>query len=215
MGSDADFDLLQRWRSGDRKAGDQLVAKHFDPVRKFFVNAVDDEDRKDLTNETFRRLMDAMESFDGRSSVRTFLYGIARNVLYDHLRRRYRRDARGFDPLTHTVEDVEGATPSRVVAELDRYRRLVELLRALPVETKQLLELFYWHDCTAKELAEIHEIEPGTVRTRLHAARQRLKEALAEGGARQGAPGGEEAEDEIARDLRAVGLLLTQGPGAL
>ena len=181
MASDPDFELLERWRGGDRGAGNALVTKYFDAVRRYFVNAVSDDERKDLTNETFRRLMDAMERFDGRSSVRTFLYRIASNVLNDHLRRRYRRSDRGFDPLTHTVEDVEGATPSQAVEKLQRYRQLVALLRALPVELKQLMELFYWHGCTASELAEIYEIEPTTVRTRLHAARERIKKGLLEG----------------------------------
>jgi RNA polymerase sigma-70 factor, ECF subfamily len=211
MGSDPDFELLERWRSGDRKAGDALVAKYFGAVRRYFVNAVSDEERKDLTNETFRRLMDAMKRFKGESSVRTFLYKIARNVLADHLRRRYRQSDRGFDPLTHTVEDVEGVTPSQAVERLHRYRRLVALLRALPVEIKQMMELFYWHGCTANELAEIYEIDPTTVRTRLHAARERIKLGLAAGSSHAAGPG----EHELEQDLHAVGLLLAQGPGAI
>src|SRR5690606_17565980 len=142
MGSDPDVELLERWRAGDRKAGGELVKKYFDAIRRYFINAVGDEERKDLTNETFRRLSDAMPRYQGNSSVRTFLYRIAKNVLNDHLRRRYRQSDRGFDPLTHTVEDVEGATPSQAVERLQRYRRLVALLRALPVEIKQMMEQF-------------------------------------------------------------------------
>lgn len=209
--ADADFDTLQRWRDGDRKAGDALVTEYYDHVRTFFTNAVSDDERQDLTNETFKRLMDAMQKFERRSSFRTFLFTIARNSLNDHLRRRYREQERGFDPLTHSVEDVERATPSRAVAELERYRQLVECLRALPVDTKQMLELYYWQDCTAEELADIYEIEPATIRTRVHAARQRLKKALADLVDKK-STGPRETEDDFERDLRAVGTLLRLGP---
>jgi RNA polymerase sigma factor (sigma-70 family) len=224
MAADPDFELLERWRGGDRKAGDQLVTKYYSQVRRFFTNSVADDEFQDLTNDTFKRLMTAKTKLSGLANVRTFLFGIARRVLYDHLRKRYRHQAHGFDPMTHSVEDVEGATPSRAVAELEQYRRLVECLRALPVDTKLLLELYYWNGCTANELAEIYEIEPGTVRTRIHAARQRLKRWVETGvspvqaTADEPTPAELEADvpdDDLAKDLRAVGKLLTSGPSGL
>jgi RNA polymerase sigma factor (sigma-70 family) len=222
--ADPDFELLERWLQGDRKAGDQLVTKHYSQIRRFFTNSVADDEFQDLTNDTFKRLMTSKAKLDDTVSVRTVLFGIARRVLYDHLRKHYRHQTHGFDPMTHSVADVEGATPSRAVAELEQYRRLVECLRALPVDIKLLLELYYWNGCTANELAEIYEIEPGTVRTRIHAARQRLKRCLETGVSPVQATPDEPTpakletdvpDDELARDLRAVGKLLTSGPWGL
>lgn len=224
MGEDPDLEWLVRWRDGDAKAGERLVTRYYGPIRRFFTNSVSDDAFQDLTNETFKRLMAARAGFDGSTSVRTFLFRLARNVLYDHLRKHYRRDARGFDPMTHSVADVEAATPSRAVAELDQHRRLVEQLRALPVDTKLLLELYYWQGCTAEELAAIYEVKPATIRTRIHAAREQLKRGLAAApgaaGPRSGdqpsaAPEGDAPDDALARDLRAVGTLLVAGPSAL
>ena len=218
MGGDSDLGLFVAWRNGEQKAGDQLVTKYYGPIRRFFTNSVSDDEFQDLTNETFKRLMTTKFDADGTVAFRTVLYRIARSVLNDHLRKRYRRDARGFDPMTHSVEDVDGVTPSRAVAEIENHRRLLDCLRALPVDTKTLLELYYWQSFTADELALVFEVKPGTIRTRVHAARELLKRGIsgdeplrvAQTEADESAK--EPPEDELAQDLRAVGELLISGP---
>ncbi len=225
MESNPDRALLERWRDGDRQAGDRFVTKFYGPVRRFFTNSVHDDQFQDLTNETFKRLVGAKETFKGDSSARTFLFAIARRVLVDHLRKRYRSEAVGFDPMTHTVEDIDGATPSRAVAALDDYRRLIDGLRALPVDTKMLLELYYWQGCTAEELAEIFEVAPPTIRTRVFAARKKLARWLDTSGEGESAPAKpdrspssdeDDGEGEpLTRDLRAVGQLLLHGPASV
>ena len=133
-----------------------------------------------------------------------FAFGIlAEPAAADH-RKRYRKAS--FDPLTHTVEDVDGATPSRAVAELSRHRRLLACVRALPVDTKQLLELYYWHDGTAEELAEIYGLAPQSVRARVHVARKRLGHCIAQT---------REPDDDLDRELRELGQLLASGPRRL
>lgn len=202
------------------------MTKFYGPVRRFFTNSVHDDHFQDLTNETFKRLVGAKDRFEGNSSARTFLFAIARRVLLDHLRKRYRSDAVGFDPVTHTVEDVDGATPSRAVAMLDDYRRLIDGLRRLPVDTKLLLEMYYWQGCSSDELAEIYEVAPTTIRTRVHAARKKLAEWLHAGDtpvspvdepSPTGGTNNEHGDDDdpLARDLRAVGQLLLHGPADL
>ena len=115
MGSDADspgrpgsgtgpddVELLVRWREGDRSAGNRLVRKHYKTVAAAFTNAVGDDERQDLVQETFGRLTTAKDGFRGDGGVRAYILAIARNVLLDHLRKRY-RGGTGFDPLTTTI----------------------------------------------------------------------------------------------------------------
>lgn len=216
--ADEDVRLLERWRAGDREAGNQLVRKHYPTVTATFVNSVGDDDRQDLVQETFRRLTLAKDGFRGEGGVRGYILAIARNVLLDHLRRRYRGN-NDFDPLTHTVEDVDGATPSQLVAEVQRTHRLLTCLRALPVETKQMLEYYYWQDLTAEELGKIlatpkdgpDGIPPGTIRRRIHDAKARLRACMDAGGPTSGAAAAPEAHD-LDADLRALGKLLVSGP---
>lgn len=218
---DSDSELLERWQAGDRQAGNRLVRRHHPRVAAFFTNAVNDDDRQDLIQETFRRLTIAKDTFRGTASVRTYLYTIARRVLHDHLRQRYRK-ADAFDPLTHTVEDVEGVTPSRFVAELQRTRRLLTCLRALPVDTKQLLELYVWHGASARELGKIfgtpadgpEGVPEGTIRRRVHDAKKVLMRCLAD---EHGVPDSDEVQVDAVLDeqLRELGELLMVGPSGV
>lgn len=210
-GSSSDMQMLERWRAGDRAAGNQLVRKHYRTVVCAFMNAVGDDDRQDLVQETFGRLTTAKDGFRGEGGVRAYILAIARNVLNDHLRKRFRGGGDGFDPLTHTVEDVDRATPSQVVAEVQRTHRLLVCLRALPVDTKQMLESYYWHDLTAEQLGRMlatpetapEGIPAGTIRRRIHDAKAKLRACL---DASEAAPG------DLEEELRALGRLLMSGP---
>jgi RNA polymerase sigma factor (sigma-70 family) len=178
-----DEELLTAWRAGDTRAGDVFVRRMFGPIRRFFASKVAGE-VEELVQQTFARVVEARMRFEGRSSPRTFVYGIARNVLREHYRRRHRSDV---DVEDLAVRDM-AAGPSTL-----RWRRredelLLESLRTLPLKMQIALELFYWDDFTAREVAEILEIPEGTVASRLGRAKERLRGQF-EGGSSAGAPG--------------------------
>lgn len=206
MTEDSDLELVSAWRSGDRRAGQLLVSRYYDQVRAFFLNAVGDAERDDLVQETFRRLVSAKDKFEGRSSFRTYLFRIARFTLIDFLRPRYRGKG-DFDPLLHSVEDSGCVSPSHLITAIERHQQLLACIRKLPVETKQLLELYYWHDCTADELAEAMEIPERTLRTRLVAAKKRLRQCMAAAGDVAGA----ETDAALESQLRELGEFFESG----
>ncbi|MEM9457459.1 MAG: sigma-70 family RNA polymerase sigma factor [Myxococcota bacterium] len=214
---DADLEALLQWREGDRTAGDRLVKRYFGEIQRFFSRSVAEDVRQDLAQETFARLSKAKDRFQSNSSVRTFLFGIARHILHDHYRQRHQQ----YDPITQTMEDVRGATPSRALADLQQHERLLEGMQALPVDTKLMLEMYYWDDFTSEQLSEIYDIPAGTVRTRLHTARTRLREAAAKAesvksaAAEPAAKTAQSDDDEIEARLRTIGRLLSSGPTAL
>ena len=84
-----DFELLDRWGAGDRAAADELIGRHFDALYKFFVSKAS-EAVDDLVQDTLLACMSARERFARRSSFRTFLFGTARNILFEHYRKRRR-----------------------------------------------------------------------------------------------------------------------------
>lgn len=206
---DSDIELLGRWKQGDKAAGQKLVNRYFDQIRKYFTNAVDDDARNDLTQETFRKLIEAIHRFEGRSSFRTYLFQIARFTLYDFLSHQYKKLDK-FDPLTHSVVDHGGVRPSSVIANVERHHAILVCMRALPVATKELLELYYWHDFTGPELAETMGIPERTVRARLSAAKKRLHECQAAGGGSDGEP-----DSELETRLRELGQFFESGPRGL
>jgi RNA polymerase sigma factor (sigma-70 family) len=209
-GAEADAELLERWQAGDRDAGSRLVRKHHASIAGFFGNSVGDGERQDLAQLTFERITRGKGYFRGDCSVRSYFFRVARGVLVDHLRRCYRKD---FDPITHSIEDVDGATPSRFVAELGRTRKLLLCLRALPMDAKQLLELYYWQGCTAAELGAIFEVPEGTIRRRVFDAKAKLRGCMSEGVAqREDADEGAAEEIGLEQQIREIGALLAVGP---
>ena len=86
----SDRQLLQRWRDGDARAGNQLFRRHFRDMYRFFHHKVGG-DADDLIQATFFACVRARDQFQGRSSFRTYLYRVARNVLYAYYRDRGRR----------------------------------------------------------------------------------------------------------------------------
>lgn len=171
----SDAALVSAWQGGDQSAGEALVRRHIDAVVRFFANKVDCE-CDDLVQATFLLCAEAGSRFEGRSSFRVFLLGIANNLWLKHLRRRYGR-GRPLDLDTVSVRDLS-SSPSSVVARNESQQRLLDALRLLPVNEQAALEGYYWDGLTAPELAEVLAIPEGTLRTRLRSARARIAKHL-------------------------------------
>jgi len=169
-----DFELLDQWRAGNTTAGSELLRRYFDNLYRFFSSKVDDE-VEDLIQITLLACVRYQKSLEGVESFRAYLFTVARNELYRHLRRRAKRDAIDFGD---TSVIALGVSPTSVVARRQQQQRLVAGLRALPVDLQMLLELHYWEGLSTSELAAVTEAPQGTVKSRLRRARTLLAEAL-------------------------------------
>lgn len=182
---DTDESLLEAWRGGDRRAGNALFQRHFEPVRRFFVNKVDDE-AAELVQRTFLGCVAAKDRFAGRATFRTFLFAIAHNVLREHYRARDR--ARAQDDIDDlSVVDL-GAGPSTMLDGKREQRALLMGLRRIPLKFQVVLELYFWERLTGPEIGEALGIPEDTARSRIRRGKELLKEAL----------GKVEAEDGVA-----------------
>lgn len=191
--------LLDRWCDGDGAAGNALLKQHFTAVYRFFKNKVD-SDVDELVQETFLGCVRQRDHFRRQSSFRTYLFAIARNRLYDYWRH---RAARGADLDVHecSVARLSTSAGGRLIRHDDR-QRLLAALRTLPLELQVLLELHYWDGLDSDQLAEIFEIEPPTVRTRMFRARQLLREQLEDTAGEPTPPSSADGLDAWARALR-------------
>lgn len=169
---DPDLVLLQKWRDGDRLAGDQLLARHFKGIRSYFFVKFTLE-HEDLVQETFARLIKNRDRFRGDSSFKTYLYRIAQHVGDEHLRRRYKLGD-GFSPATSSLADLTGRRQSSILAERENHRLLLDALWNMPLAQQELIQLYYWQDLTAGEVAAIVELPETTVRSRIRLALGRL-----------------------------------------
>lgn len=169
-----DFELLDAWRAGDSGAGNDLFARHFDSLVRFFFTKVDDREIEDLIQRTMLACVEFEGRFRGDGSFRSYLFAIARNELRMFWRRRGRSRV---DLANESVIDL-GTSPSVAAAKSQEKKLLLSALRTLTVDQQILLELHYWQGMTAAELGALFEIDPTTARTRLHRARARLKTSL-------------------------------------
>lgn len=172
----SDEELLSAWRGGDRRAGNELFQRHFESVRRFFVNKTDG-DVSDLVQRSFLACVDASTRFEGRSSFRTFLFAIVHNILREHYRGRRRPSANAEDIDDLSVVDM-GASPSTRLGDKREERALLEALRQLPIRFQVVLELYYWEHLTGAQLGEVLGIPEDTARSRVRRGKQLLGEML-------------------------------------
>ena len=171
--SEPDRALLARWQEGDGRAGEELFRRHVDAITRFFRNKVS-RDIEDLVQDTFLGLVRAAGGFRADATVRTLLFTIARRRLYDHFAK-VRREPLDFTSVS--VADLGMQPPERIAARQE-HRILLRGLRTIPIDHQIILELYYWEGIDGPELAEILDVEPPTVRSRLSRARAALERAL-------------------------------------
>lgn len=175
-----DSALLDAWRGGDNDAGSQLFARNVDVLYRFFHNKVG-ADAEDLIQQTMMGCVQSRDNFRGDATFRSYLLRIARHKLYDFLRKRT-KDRVDPDFGTTSVMDL-GSRLSVVAARGEAYAHVVLALRELPVDLQLVLELHYWEDMSAPEIAKVIDAPVGTVKTRIRRARQLLEERLVRDGA--------------------------------
>ena len=161
----------------------EVFDRHFMPIHRYLHRRVGRQCADDLAAETFAEAFRSRDRYDGRPDARPWLYGIAANLL----RRSARLERRqlfayarsGVDPVVHA--DLDDAD-DRVDAAAQR-RSLAGALASLRTPDREVLLLLAWADLTYEEIARALGIPVGTVRSRLHRGRRRLRELLASSGA--------------------------------
>ncbi len=165
-----DEELLTAWRNGDREAGDALLQRHFASVHRFFRTKLGD-DVDDLVQQTFLGCVESRDRVT-EGAFRSYMFGIARNRLYDRLRAR-----RHVDLDTECIAHC-GTSPSGKVARNQEEQLLLLAMQHVPVAAQIVLELTYWEGMSGREVAAVLGISEHTVRSRLSRARDALREKL-------------------------------------
>lgn len=171
MGVDATTALALRARTGDAAAQAAFVRATQAEVWRFTAALIDPGSADDLTQDTYLRAFAALPGFEARSSVRTWLLGIARRVCADHLRavvRRRRLDER-LAGQAHTA--LPHPDPAHRLGAADLLDRLSDERRTAFVLT-QVLGLSY------AEAAAVEDVPVGTIRSRVARARDELVTAV-------------------------------------
>ncbi len=174
MSSDAA--LLTDWSKGDGNAGQALFERHFEPLYRFFRSKAP-QHCEELVQLTFKACLEKRETLGGVTSFRSFLYGVARFELL-RLFRRLGKAAKQVDIGDLSLCDLD-PSPSRVAADKQEHRLLLEALRRIPIDLQIVLELHYWEELSTQEIADVLSVPQGTIKTRIRRARVLVAEAIA------------------------------------
>jgi len=173
-----DADLIRLSGTEPEEFG-RIFDRHAEPVHRYLARRIGRTLADDLTAETFLIAFRGRDRYDvEQPDARPWLYGIAANLLRGHQRaeiRQYRALARtGLDPAQAGPDD---QVPAQVTAAAE-VRALAGAPAGLPVGEREVLTLISQAQLTYPEVARALDIPVGTVRSRLHSARKRLRSAL-------------------------------------
>jgi len=173
--------LVQRLTAADPAAVGEVYDQHHRAVRAFATRLVGDAAAaEDLVHEVFVALPRAMRGYRFESSLRTFLISIAVNHARHHVRAASRRRA----AIGRLALEPEGnvADPEQLQRRKELASLLTRALDSLPLEQRITFVLCEVEDRTSREVAEITGVPEGTVRTRLHHAKKKLRQELSQEG---------------------------------
>jgi RNA polymerase sigma-70 factor (ECF subfamily) len=172
-GTDSTTALAMAARAGDAAAQAAFVRATQTDVWRFTAALIDPGSADDLTQETYLRAFKALPGFEGRSSVRTWLLGIARRTCADHLRSVIRRRRLDLRLAAQARTELPAPDPAHRLSAAGLLDGLAEERRTAFVLT-QVLGLSY------AEAAAVEEVPVGTIRSRVARARDELVTAVSE-----------------------------------
>lgn len=173
--NEADRALIARLRQGDHSALDTMVRQHQKELYRLAYRMTRNaEDAKDISQEAFLRAYRALASFDGRSSLSTWLYRITVNLCLTHLRQQ--RSGREGEMPDNPADP--SAKPLEELEAQERLRAVSEAVHALPPQQRATLLLRVHQGLPYREIAEILESSEGTVRVNYFHAVAKLRAQL-------------------------------------
>lgn len=181
---DIEPDLVIRARSGDLSAQEELARKHRRPMFLLALQLLGNrEDAMDVVQDSLLRFFTSLHRFDPSRPVRPWLYRIVRNRVIDLVRRRKVRRHESIDAPDENGKPRFELRDHSIDLEADvragqLRRQMWEALSRLSETQREILILRDYHDLAYAEIAETLDIPIGTVMSRLHSARKKLKQVL-------------------------------------
>ncbi len=174
-----DKNLIERLKNEDLAALGLLYERYKDMVyRTALATTRDQRAAEDILQECFVRLYTYADSVDSARPLKPWLYRVTLNLVYDWSAQR-----RWAQPITDLLEWFSELpntfpTPARKAEENETIHLVHEVIEELPATHRTVVVLYYLESLPLEEISRILEIPEGTVKSRLHYARNRLKERL-------------------------------------
>ncbi len=188
MRDDSDESLMFRYKRGEVRAFEVLMVRHRGPIFNFIFRYTRDRTAaEDLMQETFLRLIKAVESYERSAKFTTFLYTIARNLCVDASRRGKHRQVTSLDapvhgsedqvPLVERIADGQKSSDGKVLDQ-ELGEKLKKAIEELPDDQREIFLLREVSDLQFNEIADIVGISENTVKSRMRYALEKLRQSL-------------------------------------
>ena len=172
-----DKDLVRRCLTGDIKAFETILARYQKPVFNIALRVLSNTaDAADVTQSTFIKAYEKLNSYDSRYKFFSWLYRIAINTSLNFLEQKKRSDLLGDEDVS------DGNRLEEELHAAERAEKLEDAILSLPVEYRVVIVLRHFHDLSYEEMGMIIDLPEKTVKSRLFTARQMLKETLTKAG---------------------------------
>ncbi len=189
----SDSDLIQRVQAQEEQAFEQLYDRYSEAILRHLLSIVRSESvAQDLAQEVFLRLWTRADQWSGRGSFRAWLYRIATNLAFNHLRSLRRHpatslpadDEMGWDEWSEEelaapgwLVDTSTLGPDAALEQAQRGYRLRQAIDRLPQEKREVFTLVYEMELSLRDTAYRLGIPEGTVKSRLHYAQKQVSQA--------------------------------------
>lgn len=155
---------------------DDMMLYGQDLLQLVYTYVKDNALAQDLTQEIFVKCYEAYPTYKGKSTLKTWMWRIAINHCKDYLKSWYNQNIQVAVDAGVNVQ--ASSNVEQQVIQQDEQERLAKTVMQLPIIYREVIYLFYFEDCTSKEIAGVLSINENTVKTRLRKAKQFLKEQL-------------------------------------
>jgi RNA polymerase sigma-70 factor (ECF subfamily) len=168
-------DLVRRLRAGDRGCLGEFVDRHGEPLMQYLVSILGNRAAaEDAFQDTWVRIAQRARRCDPDRPFAPWLFRVARNIAYDRLRWHRRWRLLSLDAVEDGIS--ADSLPVAPVAAAQAVARDLagKLLASLDPGQREVIWLRFYRDCSYEEIATICGMRPGTVKSRLHRALDRL-----------------------------------------
>ena len=181
--------LLQDWKKmlnskvekSEKMSNISLFEKLTPDIKKYFLSlGLDNETSEDLSQDVYIKMAENyLDKKESKKNLRSLMYEVARNVRNDHFRKEYRL------PKLQSIDEVEYSLTDNIEVDSEAIKNieskeLRNKIELLPPFKQKILELKYNFDFSYEEIAEIMNLELGTVKSQLFRAKEDLKNIISD-----------------------------------
>jgi RNA polymerase sigma-70 factor (ECF subfamily) len=177
--TEKELKLIARAKRGDLEAFEVLYEMHKGPIYRTALAITGDRlAAEEILQETFLRAFKHLHNVRQGVSLSPWLYRISVNLAYDYGKAHSRNWQVALDGIIEHLIAPAWASPEHTVEERELYELVYEAIDKLEFKQRATLVLFYLHDFSLNEVSEIMDCPVGTVKSRLHYARENLRREL-------------------------------------